>query len=74
MPASVSQAGFQGQPTDPFTAAEIQGIRENLKDLYPANCNFGNFALRVAANISNTAQFAVAEVPVCVVVKNWKEF
>jgi hypothetical protein len=74
MPASVSQTGFQGSRTDPFTAAEIQGIRENLKDLYPDNCAFGNFALRVAANISTTAQFAVAEVPVCVVVKNWKEF
>ena len=74
MPASVSQAGFEGQRTDPFDTSEIQGIRESLKSLYPANCNFGNFALRVAANISNTAQFAVAEVPVCVVVKNWKEF
>ena len=37
----MSTAGATGQETDPFEAARIQGIRDNLMDLFPADCRFG---------------------------------
>ena len=73
LPSSLSSSDFEDTGLDPFDATEIQEIREDLKGLFPSNCRFGNFSLRVGASISNTAQVAVAEIPVCVVIKNWTE-
>ena len=73
LPSSLSSEDFGSPGLDPFDTTEIQKIREDLKGLFPENCRFGNFSLRVGSNISNTAQVAIAEIPVCVVVKNWTE-
>jgi hypothetical protein len=76
-PASVSNdrgSGGGSQTDDPFDTTEIRGIRESLKSLFPPSCKFGGFGVRLASNISNTSYFAIAEVPVCIVEKNWKEF
>jgi hypothetical protein len=60
--------------TDAFETAEIRAIRDSLESLFPPNCKFGAFGMRLAANLSNTAHFAIAEVPICIVSKAWKEF
>jgi hypothetical protein len=62
------------QTEDAFETEEIRAIRDNLRGLFPPSCKFGNFGMRLAANISNTSYFAIAEVPICIVGKAWKEF
>ena len=59
---------------DPFSTAEIQGMRQSLMGLMPANCRFANFNLNVGASLANRGQVAIAQIPVCIVPKNWKEF
>jgi Tfp pilus tip-associated adhesin PilY1 len=66
-------AGATGGEVDPFEAARIQGIRENLMDLFPADCRFGTYSLNVGVTLSNTSFLPVASVPVCVARKNWTE-
>ncbi len=76
-PASVSGGRAGGGPSnnpDPFATNEIQAIRQSLQSLFPPSCKFGGFSVRLASNVSNTAYFAIADVPVCIVEKNWKEF
>jgi Tfp pilus tip-associated adhesin PilY1 len=60
--------------TDAFETEEIRAIRDSLKGLFPPSCRFGSFGMRLAANISNTSHYAIAEVPICIVEKAWKEF
>jgi Tfp pilus tip-associated adhesin PilY1 len=65
--------GQTGGDVDPFEAARIQGIRDNLMDLFPADCRFGSFSLNVSVALSNTSVLPVASIPVCVARKNWTE-
>jgi hypothetical protein len=62
-----------GEQVDPFEAARIQGIRDNMMDLFPADCRFGSFSLNVSVTLSNTSVLSVASVPVCVARDNWTE-
>jgi hypothetical protein len=69
----MTTTGPGGEQIDPFAAARIQGIRDNLQDLMPADCRFGNFNLNVSVTMSNTSVMSVASVPVCIARKNWTE-
>ena len=62
-----------GGEVDPFEQARIQGIRDELMDLFPADCRFGNYSLNVSVALSNTSVLPVASVPVCIARKNWTE-
>ncbi len=46
-PTGMTTTGANGEQVDPFAAARIQGIRDNLMDLFPADCRFGSFSLNV---------------------------
>ena len=75
----VSSQGFQtddggGGVEDPFAAADIQAIRQSLMGLFPPGCRFGSFSLNIGAGLSNRTQVPLAQIPVCIEVKNWKEF
>jgi hypothetical protein len=52
----------------------MAAIRSSLMGLFPDKCKFGNFSHQVGAQLSDTNTLAVAQVPVCVAVKNWREF
>jgi hypothetical protein len=76
-PASVARhegTGSGSPGPDPFDTSQMQAIKDSLKSLFPASCKFGNFGVRLASNVSDTSYLAIAEVPVCIVEKNWKEF
>jgi hypothetical protein len=64
----------QTPPPTPFETAEMAAIRSSLMGLFPDKCKFGNFSHQVGAQLSDTNTLAVAQVPVCVAVKNWREF
>jgi Tfp pilus tip-associated adhesin PilY1 len=75
--ATVTSAGFSvegaGQAVDPFASAELQGIRDTLRDLFPADCRFGSFVLDVSATSANRELLALAQIPVCIARRNWTE-
>ena len=53
---------------------KMAAIRSSLMGLVPDKGKFGNVSHQVAAQLSDTTPLAVAQVPVCVAVKNWREF
>ncbi|MDX1383739.1 MAG: hypothetical protein R3190_08860, partial [Thermoanaerobaculia bacterium] len=61
------------EPEDPFDDETIQEIRQSLSSLFPDSCRFGNFSVNVSAALSNRGQVPIAQIPVCVAPKNWKE-
>jgi len=73
-PSAFSQQQSDPNAVDPFASAEMAQIRQSLMGLFPQNCRFGNFSMRVGVNLSSGEQVPVADIPQCVVVKNWKEF
>ena len=72
-PGEQAEPGQTPTPT-PFETTEMTAIRSSLMGLFPDKCKFGNFSHQVAAQLSDTNTLAVAQVPVCVAVKNWREF
>jgi hypothetical protein len=72
-PTGMTAAGVTGEQADIFQSARIQGIRDNLMDLFPADCRFGSFSLNVSVSLSNTSVQSVASIPICVARKNWTE-
>ena len=70
-----SQAGAGGgEATDPFDATRIQQIRQSMMSMFPSNCRFGSFSLSISTALSGRTQLPIAQVPICIVPKNWKEF
>jgi hypothetical protein len=74
VPSGFSQQSAVGNDPNPFASQEMQDIRQDLMGLFPTNCRFGNFSMRLSVNVSTGEQIPLAEIPQCVVVKNWKEF
>ena len=72
-PTGATTAGATGGEIDPFEAARIQGIRDNLHGSLPGRLPVRNFSLNVGVTLSNTSFLPVASVPVCVARKNWTE-
>ena len=43
-------------------------------DLFPPNCKFASYAERISVVASDTSLTSIADVPICIIEKNWKEF
>jgi len=63
----------QGNVIDPFESADIDGVRQSLMSLFPADCRFGNFSLNVSTSLSSQEVLPLAQIPVCIARKNWTE-
>lgn len=53
---------------------ELIDLREELKALYPEDCEFANYDIHLKTLRSDTGVFFIAPIPVCLVEKNWREF
>ena len=55
--------------------AGTEAIAEVLKErVYPPNCKFGNYRFNLSTMRADTGVECVAQIPVCIIEKNWKEF
>ncbi len=57
---------------DTLSQSEIN-IMNNLKQLFPKNCKFGNQRIDIKVIAADTHLERIAPVPVCIIEKNWKE-
>ena len=71
-----NEPGEAGETTadDLDLGLHLEEVMEQLKELFPENCRFGNHRLDVKAVTSETGFVFVAPVPVCIVQQNWKQF
>jgi Tfp pilus tip-associated adhesin PilY1 len=63
-----------GGGSDICSAAEMQLLMQQLKSLFPQRCDFANYRVDVKTIGSDTTNWCVAPVPVCLIEKNWKDF
>ena len=71
--AVVVPPSVDSTPDDPFDAEDMLDIRESLMDLFPSNCRFASSGMQIWATLGDSGQQALAEVPLCVVSRNWKD-
>ena len=55
--------------------AGTDAISDVLKErIYPPNCKFGNYRFNLSTMRADTGVECIAQIPVCIIEKNWKEF
>lgn len=54
--------------------APLLSVMNTLKQLFPANCRFGNSRIDIKTITGDTGVIFIAPVPVCIIEKNWKEY
>ncbi|MCP4664357.1 MAG: hypothetical protein GY856_53920 [bacterium] len=71
----------QGQtknPDDPDAPDPCEGTEEVAellkKEIFPATCRYGNYRFNLSTVRADTGVECMAQIPVCIIEKNWKEF
>jgi Neisseria PilC beta-propeller domain len=69
---SPGTAPAPGTNADQLTT-QLTSVMNNLKQLFPKNCRFGNYRIDIKSISGDTGVIFIAPVPICIVEKNWKE-
>jgi len=68
-----TDAGGGGNNADQLTES-LAKVKEELKNLLPPNCRFGNYTQNVKSLRQDTRIIFIAPVPICIEPTNFKEF
>ncbi len=62
-------------PEAPDPCAGTEEVAELLKnEIFPAACRYGNYRFNLSTVRADTGVECLAQIPVCIIEKNWKEF